>query len=182
MIRMVVFGAICELEDNDFVGITRDHFTLTRPEVEAEIEAARLRNRGRHPRSGFYYVGLDEMVGLPWYARPRRRTKRISLRFTEFADLSDGERVTVRSDRGFGWRWKRKRLGPWHGVTRESLAHSVSDYIVQVEADRPCSPEWVVERLQRLYGIAVDPASVEAALRIPRRVELGPRLLQELPR
>ena len=51
-----------------------------------------------------------------------------------------------------------------------------------MEEDEPTPPEWFVERFQRLYGIEIDPASVQAAQRVPLRVELGPRLLQLLPR
>jgi len=60
------------------------------------------------------------------------------------------------------------------------LADHVRDYFAQVEEDRPCSPEWVVEIVALLYEIEVDPASVQAALQMPRRVEFGPRLLQQL--
>ena len=55
------------------------------------------------------------------------------------------------------------------------------DNFRQYEEDRPTAPEWVSERLRRLYGVDVDLASVEAALRAPRQVELGPRLLEALP-
>ena len=106
----------------------------------------------------------------------------MSVEFSEFADLSDGRRVTVRSDRGFSWGWNHSR-GPWYGRTGASFTEEVRDYF-EAEAEECCpiTPEWVVERLQRLYGVEIDPASVDAALRLPLRVEFGPRLLEQLPK
>ena len=70
--------------------------------------------------------------------------------------------------------------GPWPGVTRQSLAESIRYYVVQLEEDRPSSPEWVVEFVARLYDIEIDLASVQAALRAPYHVEFGPSLSQQL--
>ena len=64
-----------------------------------------------------------------------------------------------------------------------SFTEEVRDYF-EAEAEECCpiTPEWVVERLQRLYGVEIDPASVDAALRLPLQVEFGPRLLEQLPK
>jgi hypothetical protein len=57
----------------------------------------------------------------------------------------------------------------------------VREYFMQLEGCCSPQPEWIVERLRRLYGIEVDPVSAHAALRVPPRIEFGPRLLRELP-
>lgn len=88
--------------------------------------------------------------------------------------------VIVRSDRGFSQSWKHSP-GPFHNQTAESFADSIRYWFVQYEEDRPTRPEWFAERLQRLYGIEIDLASVYDAMRVPLRVEFGPRLLEQLP-
>ncbi len=126
---------------------------------------------------------------------PKPMTLHFSL--TEFADLSDGQRVTLRDDRGFSgslhavnWdpdtgevidaSWHRgSRLeslvsDPWRFETREGLTRRV---IAALDPDDDQEWfEWVVGRLDSL-GIEIDPASVEAA---PYRVEFGTRVLEEL--
>ena len=71
--------------------------------------------------------------------------------------------------------------GPFHGLTTESFADEIRDWFVQGEEDDPTSPKWIVERLQRLYSIEIDPVSVYDALRVSLQVEFGPRLLEQLP-
>ena len=158
------------------------------PDPNTELPFLRrgsIRRVGLPPQRWFRGSGvqttLDQTPAFQrrWMEYRERRRKRVSLSFTEFADLSDGQRVIIRNDRGFGWSW-RHSPGPWHGTTRDSLADSVRSYFVQVEEDRPCSPEWVVELVARLYDIEIDQESVQAALQVPRQVELGSRLLQQL--
>lgn len=121
--------------------------------------------------------------GRWWHARRRRRKKHYAVSLTEFADLSDGRRVIVRSDRGFSESWKHSP-GPFHGhSTPQSYADYIRDWFKNTE-ECPCcefSPEWVIERLQRLYGLEIDPASIRAARQVPLQVELGPHLLEQLP-
>jgi hypothetical protein len=122
---------------------------------------------------------------LRWRERYRERSRRrdgADVSFTEFADLSDGRRVILRSDRGFSWS-SRHTPGPWHGRTRESMTDEIRDYLAYEEAE--CclvTPDSVTELVQRYYDIDVDPASVEAALNLPRRVEFGARILEKLSR
>ena len=133
-------------------------------------------------RRRFEHVTL---VHMPVYqhrsmTKRERRRESGSLSVTEFADLSDGRRVILRNDRGYGWIWG-DSPGPWPGVTRQSLVESIRYYVVQLEEDRPSSPEWVVEFVACLYDIEIDLASVQAALRASYHVEFGPRLSQQLP-
>ena len=155
------------------------HPTPKKPETLNSSAATRPPRRWLDRR--FVHTTVDQASGYQrrWMAHRQRRRKGVSLSYTEFADLSDGRRVVLRNDRGSGWSW-RHSPGPWHGKTRQSVADDVRDYFAQVEEDRPCSPEWVVEVIALLYEIEVDPASVQAALRVSRRVEFGPRLLQQL--
>ena len=111
-----------------------------------------------------------------------RQRKQASVRFTEFAELSDGRRAVLRSDRGLNWS-SSHGLDPWHGETREGLTEEIRGYLAAEEEDCcPISPDWVVELVQRFYDIEIAAASVEAALKLPRRVEFSARLLEELSR
>lgn len=104
--------------------------------------------------------------------RRSRRKNRATVRLTEFIDLSDGRRVIVRSDRGFSF----------IAIPQESFVNDIHDYFADEELTCcPFSPEWIIERLQRLYGLEIDPASIQAARQVPLQVELGPHLLEQLP-
>ena len=92
----------------------------------------------------------------------------------EFADLSDGRRVILKDDRGWG-----HRPVTSHGIVLKALnGLDLSwDAISILEPDdNEWWMEWVVERL-RFLGIDVDLVSVHAA---PFQVEFGPRLQREL--
>lgn len=99
-----------------------------------------------------------------------------SFDLTEFAELDDGSRVTVREDRGFGgrasdgdyWRWE----------TRESLTSNVLATLLPEDDDPRPPRQWLIERLIEL-GIPVEPTSVEEA---PYRVEFSARVLELLRR
>lgn len=187
MLSVAALGVTCELHDrNTRSQNVRDHFTLTRQEAEAVGH----KSPSRHGLSSwgdggplFAYSSRPSEIGWfrkCWETYRKRRKNDISLVFVEFVDLSDSRRFIVRSDRGLNWSSMDKR-DPLHGHTQESLAHKVRECLRQYEEDRPSAPEWISERLRRLNGIAVDRASIEAALRQPRRVEFGPQLLEALP-
>ena len=177
MLNILAFGVTCEIDDDGgFIPVIRDQLRLTQQEAEAVLEAEQSRLRAEL---------RPDSVGYVWTVDPsRRRTRRhksISVDFVEFAELSDGRRVTVRSDRGLNWGWNHS-LGAWYGMTQASLTKEVRDYFeAEAEDCCPITPEWVVERLQRLHGVEIDPASVDAALQLPLKVEFGPRLLEQLP-
>lgn len=207
VVSVVVVGALCELDDDDtyMLPFVYDCPAL-RPRVvaplvpanaeplDSETELPPLRRwfeRGseRQLRRWFDHATPDHLGG--YQHRPityqnrriayrQRRREGDSLHVTEFADLSDGRRVVLRNDRGYGCIWG-DSPGPRPGVTRQSVAEDVRDFFVQLEEDRATSPEWVVDLVARLYDIKIDLASVEAALQAPRHVEFGPRLLQQLP-
>lgn len=187
MLSAAFFGVHCELHDRVTSSqVVHDHFTLSRQEAEA-LAGGRLAKNDLLPECS---VGPQPVRGsVPfetgWFRRRsgerrKRREQEVSLIFVEFVELSDSRRVVVRSDRGLN-RGSSDKRGPWYGETCEGLAHSVRECFRQYEVDRPSRPEWVSDRLQRLYGIDVDYASIEAALRAPRQVELGLRLRQVLP-
>lgn len=198
VVSVVVVGALCELGDDDdsYMPAFDYDCPALRPRVVAmstpantealdpdteppplrrwfEGESERrsrwgFRRRFEHVTTGHMAVYQHRSM-----TKRERRKESDSLSVTEFADLSDGQRVILRNDRGYGW-------GPWPSVTRESLVESIRDYFVQLEEDRPTSPEWVVELVAHLYDIKIDLASVQAALRAPHHVEFGPHLSQQL--
>ena len=203
VVSVIVLGAICELSDEEAYVPT---FYYDSPKMIPQVVIPSVPKQTGAPDPNtelpFFRRGSYRRVGLPpqrwfrgsgvqttldqtpgfqrrWMEYRERRRKRVSLSFTEFADLSDGQRVIIRNDRGFGWSW-RHSPDPWHGTTRDSLADDVRRYFVEIEEDRPCSPEWVVDFVAGLYDIEISPESVHAALQLPRQVELGPRLLQQL--
>lgn len=211
MLSVVVVGALCELDDDDTYMLPFDYdCQALRPRVvtsptsantearDPDIEVPPLRRwfegRGEwRPRWWFRrwaeHATADHLAGYQHrpityqnrrIASRQRRSEGDSLSVAEFADLSDGQRVVLRNDRGYGCIWG-DSPGPWPGVTRQSFADDIRDWFVQLEEDRATSPEWVVDLVARLYDIEIDLASVQAALQAPRRVEFGPRLLQQLP-
>ena len=187
MLRVVAFGAVCEMRDEDPYARNEPTVYFNHPPVpeRAEVpdpDTTQIR-RGRF-RGQFTTVDQAPrwQRRLERYRERRRRRHQAGVSFTEFADFSDGRRVIIRNDRGFSWS-RSDRSDPWDGSTRESLADEVRDYLLAEEEDCcPIPPESVVEHLQRRYDLEVDAASVRAALRLPRRIEFGARLLERLPR
>ena len=201
MLSVVVFGAVCELPDEDPYGRVAPTVYFNPPPAPERADAPdpdiAQTHRGRFRG---HFTTVDQAPRwqrrLERYRERRQRGKQAGISFTEFADLSDGRRVIMRNDRGISWSrhviiWdesgsgssRRERLDPWDGVTRESLADEVREYLLAEEGDCcPISPESVVEHLQRSYDLEVDAASVQAALQLPRRIEFGARLLEELSR
>ena len=174
-VNLLAFGVTCEIRDDDCVPVVQDHLRLPPQEAQALLEAERLKfkERLRSAQPGDVVHG-PAPAARRWSLRGKRSRNRRSVDFVEFADLSDGRRVTVRSDRGVS--------GPFPGQTREGFTREVRDYFeAEAEDCCPIEPEWVVERLRRLYGVEVDPVSVEAALRLSLAVEFGPRLQAQLP-
>ncbi|MDE0603895.1 MAG: hypothetical protein OXI18_05765 [bacterium] len=177
MLSVVALGAICEVAEDS-------------PVKYADEPVPELLTDG--PRPSPYHPELSIRDDAD---KQKSRTLRFSL--IEFADLSDGRRVTIRDDRGFsgslhavnwdpdtgevreaswhpGSRLESLVSDPWRFETRESLTR---DVIAALDPDD--DQEWyerVVERLGSL-GIEVDPISVEAA---PYQVEFGSRVLEEL--
>lgn len=176
VLSVTAFGVTCEIRDDDHVSVVQDHLRLPKQEAQALLEAERARFeerlRGAEPGSAVF--------GPAPAANPQRRRKTMSVEFKEFAALSDGRRVVVRSDRGWTWGWNHSR-GAWYGETRASFTKQVRDYF-EAEAEECCpiTVEWVAERLQRLHGVNIDPASVDAALRLPLEVEFGPHLSEAI--
>ena len=198
-ISVVRFGATCELDDeNPYVYVPEFYYELPvlsaqvmidRERTEAEDETkkddpdADTMRRSPCLRPGRQVVHTA-VHNAPWYqlrwmTYRYRRKKRVSLRFTEFAELSDGRRAVLRNDRGTGWS-SRRSADRWHGTTRQSLIDDVQYCLEQYEEDRPQCPDWIVEVLAYLYEIEIFPTSVTPALQAPRHVELGPHLLQRL--
>ena len=182
MLSIAFFGVTCEVlteEEETLFSFTVDHFSMTRQDAEAADSVTSEENSTQTEKRSWTTWSPDQESW--WQKRQRRRKKRTAFSITEFADLSDGRRVIVRSDRGFSPSWKHSP-GPFHGDTQESFVNDIHDFFADEELTCcPFSPEWVIERLQRLYGLEIDPASIQAARQVPLQVELGPRLLEQLP-
>ena len=185
MLSVVVFGAVCELDDEDPYARNVPTVYFNSSPAPKRAEAPDLNTTQTHRRR---FRGRSEWVDatlgqtqrwqLRWLAYRERRRENVSVRFTEFVELSDGRRVIIRNDRGWS-----QTPGPWDGITRESLTDYVRNYLrVEEEECCPVSPELVVEYLRRSYDLEVEAASVEAALQLPRLVEFGTHLLQQLSR
>ncbi|MCY4631466.1 MAG: hypothetical protein OXE75_11390 [bacterium] len=211
MLSVVAFGAVCEMPDEDRYGQVVPTVYFNSPpaperaeppdETAAPDPDTAQTHRGRfRGRSEGYFTTVDQAPrwqrSVEAYRQRRRRRTHAGVGFTEFADLSDGRRVIMRDDRGISWTRlyiigndrgsgssRRNLPDPWHGVTRESLTDEVREYLLAEEEDCcPISPESVVEHVRRSYDLQVDAASVQAALQLPRRIEFGTRLLDELSR
>lgn len=199
VIQVVRFGATCELDNDNPYGYVPEfcyELPVLSPQVLIDPERTGTENEtktddldaetARYPpclRSSRRFVHTT-VYGAPWYqlrwmAYRYRRKKQVSLRFTEFAELSDGRRAVIRNDRGTGWS-SRRSSDLWRGTTRRSLVDDVQYSLAQYEDLRPYCPDWIVEVLAYLYEIDVSPASVQTALQAPRHVELGPGVLQQL--
>ena len=181
MLSIAFFGVTCEVlteEEETLFSFAVDHFSMTRQDAEAADSVTSEENSTQTEKRSWTTWSPDQESW--WQKRQRHRKKRTAFSITEFADLSDGRRVIVRSDRGFSESWKHSP-GPFHGMTQESFANDLRYWFAQYEEDEPTPPEWIVERFQRLYGIEVNPISVYDAMRAPLRVEFGPRLLEQLP-
>lgn len=200
-LSVVVFGAVCELNDDDPDARNAPTVYFNPPPAPESAEAPDPDIAQTHlGRFRGHFTTEDQAPRwqrrLERYRERRQRRGQASVSFTEFADLSDGRRVIMRNDRGFSWSQhviiqnergfgssRRDLPDPWHGVTRESLTDEVREYLLAEEEDCcPISPESVVENLRRSYDLEVDVESVQAALQLPRRVEFGARLLEELSR
>ncbi len=185
MLSVVVFGAVCELSDDDPNARNEPTVYFNHPPApeRAEIPAPDTTetHRGRF-RGHFTTVDQAPRWQRRLEARRERRRNQAGVSFTEFADLSDGRRAIMRNDRGFSWSMS-DQSDPWDGTTRESLADKVRDYLAAEEEECcPIPPESVIEHLQRVYDLEVDAASVQAALQLPRRIEFGTGLLETLSR
>lgn len=177
MLRVVALGAICEAKGDESVRYA------DQPVPPLPVD---------DPQPMPYHPELP-IVEEPDGPKPFA----LNFSLTEFADLSDGQRVVLSDDRGFGstlhaveWDPETGEVrdaswhegselealvsDPWRFTTRESLTKSVIGAL-DPEDDQEWY-HWVVERLDSL-GFEVDPASVEAA---PYRVEFGSRVLEEL--
>lgn len=199
VVRVVRFGAICELNDeNPYVSVpeiyyelpvlipqvlidlertqTDDQASTDDPDSDTELSRFRRRSNREFVHTTVYQAPWYQ---LRWMAYRWRRTNQVRLRFTEFAELSDGRRAVIRNDRGTGWS-SRRSTDLWRGKTRWSLVDDVQHCLEQYEEDRPHCPDWIVEVLAYLYEIEVAPASVQPALQAPRHVELGPGVLRQL--
>ena len=139
MVSVVVVGALCELGDDDdtFMPAFVYDCPALRPRVvtlpapantetlDPDTVTSPLRRwyewpferpprpwfRRRFDHATLVHTTLDQTPGFQrrWMEYRERRSDSVSLSVTEFADLSDGRRVILRNDRGYGWGWETPR-------------------------------------------------------------------------
>ncbi|MCY4194098.1 MAG: hypothetical protein OXF04_07355 [bacterium] len=99
----------------------------------------------------------------------------LAISAVEFADLSDGTRVILSTDRGWTHAPREFEGGPWKIASGREFTRTA---ILTLDPD-DSDWKWVQRIVEMLseFGFEVDPASVHAA---PFRVEFGPRLRREL--
>ena len=151
MARVVLLGVVCDFRDpprpEDYASQDPNHVgwsPITREYIEEELASGRYDDPAQQ-----------------WFD------------LTEFAELDDGRRVTVREDRGFGGRASDGDY--WRHVTREQLRLEALTTVGPDEGDLP-SNEWLVARLSEL-GFTTDLASLDE---VPYRVEFSERVLERL--
>lgn len=112
MLSVVVFGAVCELRDDDPYARNAPTVYFNPPPVpeRAEVPAPNVAETDRRRFRGQFtsvYTTVDQAPRwqrrLERYRERRRPGRQAGVSFTEFADLSDGRRVIMRNDRGFSW-------------------------------------------------------------------------------
>jgi hypothetical protein len=98
----------------------------------------------------------------------------LHFRVQEFADLSDGRRITLHDERGYSTSGP---SDPWRYQTVESVEADVRTTVLPDDDDGEEHPwEWLVELL---HAQGID-ASTDELKRVPYRVELSERLLAKL--
>ncbi len=105
----------------------------------------------------------------------------VSFTVHEFAELDDGRRVTLHSERGFT-SWLRSTSDPqpadqWAHLTPEGLESDVRTVVLPDDDNGEDHPwQWLAGLLRR-HGVD---ASIERLSAVPYRVEFSERLTQKL--
>ena len=178
--EVVALGAVLELADpvdldaalDELVAIieSRDrYYRLVPGEMQPAEQVRRAEAGGPHD----YYCLVPREMQLAQQIR-MAKAGIPDLGAVEFADLSDGRRIVLSTDRGWNhWpentpasRW---RIANGREMTKQAIL------ILDPDDNDDWEP-WVIEQL-RSGGVDADPASVHAA---PYRVEFGTRVQHEL--
>ena len=172
MVKIVTFGSVCEMKESKVQSPSQ----ISMNDALAKSSAKPTSSQAATPPLIQQELGGSEQMVLQFTLE-------------EFVDLSDGRRITLRTDRGFG-------IGPlrvvdsmgkihevllgkhldmiWRFLTRNQLTQ---DVLTAVEPDDESNwLNWMVDQLRSL-GVEVNESSVLAA---PYRVEFGPLVLSKL--
>ncbi len=175
ILRVIVLGAICELED----------LSASPPIVSPPTMAERAGSAWRHVR--LKTGGVLGLSGVrPFFTTVPKNMKQaqreewlesgsVHFQLKEFADLSDGRRVIWSSDRGWLGSYSESGDSPWQLISGRELTKQTM--LVLEPDDGTRWVNYVIEELAHVSGVRVTPDSVQAA---PFRVEFGPRLQREL--
>ena len=168
-LSVVALGAICELED--LTGPPR--LPTCDAAVLDPIPHSTVQDSTRAIRHQQFFTTVPSKM-MQAQRKEWLESGTLAFYLEEFADLSNGQRVILKDDRGWNGSYRESRDGPWKLITGRELTKQT--ILVLDPDDEVLWMEDVIEEL-RLCGINVDPASVHAA---PFRVEFGPRLQSEL--
>ncbi len=178
--EVVALGAVLELADpidldaavDELVAIieSRDGYYRL---VPREMQPAEQVRRAEADIPHSYYCTVPREMMLATQVR-RAKAGIPDLSAVEFADLSDGRRIVLSTDRGWNhWpvntpasRWK---IANGREITKRAILNLDPD-------DNDDWESWVIEQL-RSGGVDADPASVHTA---PYQVEFGARVQHEL--
>ena len=168
-LRIVAIGAVCEIGERGVSARTaaQEEEFYEKNRLQQLIEDVKPRGR-----RDFYTVTSNRMH--PKRRVAKRKSERLHFCLQEFADLSNGERIVLRDDRGWtGWSQGHPR-SRWKLITGQELTKRVLTVLEPDDYDE-CMV-WICERLNE-FGIPTDQATIRA---VPFLVQFGPRIQLEL--
>lgn len=154
---VVALGAICEIKDRN---------ATQKPDQRITI----MSERALRTREFFTTFDGEE---IPRQDRENNEST-LDLSLWEFAELSDGQRVVYKDDRGWSESTVSYRGREQRSITGREVATTAT---LVLEPDDAL--EWLTEIVAELYmlGYSVDPNSVYSS---PFRIEFGPKLQSKL--
>ena len=169
-LSVVAIGAVCEIDEREVVVVgsaAQESESCEQNRLQQSTEA--VKSRGR---KDFYTLTSIRMHRTQRAAK--HESERLNFCLQEFAELSNGERVVLRDDRGWpGWSHAHSK-SRWKHITGQELTRRVLTVLEPDDYDEWMM--WICERLNQL-GIPTDQATIRA---IPFLVEFGPRIQREL--
>jgi hypothetical protein len=154
------------------LGAWCDYVTEDEYRDRLERDSARLQvsaGRDGEPSPGWAPINAE---AIPEAIESFRRG--LSFRVQEFAELSDGRRITLHDERGYGTSGPED---PWQFQTSESIEADVRTTVLPDDDDGEEHPwEWLVELLQT-QGVEATPEQLK---QVPYRVEFSQRLAAKL--
>ena len=168
-LSVVAIGAVCEIGEREIVARSA---AQEKESYEKNQHQQSTEDVKPHGRKDFYTLTSNGMHQKQRVAKHESEILHFCLQ--EFADLSNGERVVLRDDRGWTeWAQGHSR-SRWKLITGQELTRLVLTVLEPDDYDEWMV--WICERLNEL-GIPTDQATIRA---VPFLVEFGPRVQRDL--